>query len=316
MRTADKIRYFYIAAVISILIFATVTINSYEIHGEFRYRYLGLLVLAQLFEWVLLSIAWQQTVFRIFNKSLNLANCFVQLTMIMVGKYIPGKVWGMLARGMHLKSTGLEYADSLVATYVEQILFVHTGITLGSLAWYLVTGSELWALLGIVSILGILLVPALNTRLFSVGTRIAKRWLSDRIRLPDTPPALSLADYVKLYLLYTLHWLADLAIPSAVFLIVSPQWPTTDLLLLLAGANAFGIIIGFFAVFAPGGIGVREGVIVGLMLSYMPLQDATLFVLAYRLWLVIADLFSLSVAFVIRRLESATSRAVDAAPKS
>ena len=115
-----------------------------------------------------------------------------------------------------------------------------------------------------------------------------------------------MADYVRLYLLYTLHWLADLAIPSAVFLVVSPQWPTTDLLLLLAGANAFGIIVGFFAFFAPGGIGVREGVIVGLMLAYMPLQDAMLFVLAYRLWLVIADLFSLGVVFVIRRLGSAT----------
>ncbi len=304
MKTAYKIRYFYIVAVISILIFATITINSYEFHGEFHYHYLWFVVLAQVLEWILLSIAWQQTILRLSNKSQNLTDCFAQLTMVMVGKYIPGKVWGMLARGMHLKTTGLDYAESLVATYVEQILFVHTGITLGSLAWYLATGSGLWALLGIVSMLGILLVPALNTWLFSTGNRIIRRWLADKVRLPDTPPTLNMSDYVRLYLLYTLHWLADLAIPSAVFLIVSPQWPTTDLLLLLAGANAFGIIVGFFAFFAPGGIGVREGVIVGLMLAYMPLQDAMLFVLAYRLWLVIADLFSLGVVFVIRRLGS------------
>lgn len=304
MKTAYKIRYFYIVAVISILIFATITIDSYEFHGEFHYHYLWFVVLAQVLEWILLSIAWQQTILRLSNKSQNLADCFAQLTMVMVGKYIPGKVWGMLARGMHLKTTGLDYAESLVATYVEQILFVHTGITLGSLAWYLATGSGLWALLGIVSMLGILLVPALNTWLFSTGNRIIRRWLADKVRLPDTPPTLNMSDYVRLYLLYTLHWLADLAIPSAVFLIVSPQWPTTDLLLLLAGANAFGIIVGFFAFFAPGGIGVREGVIVGLMLAYMPLQDAMLFVLAYRLWLVIADLFSLGVVFVIRRLGS------------
>ncbi len=304
MKTAYKIRYFYIVAVISILIFATITIDSYEFHGEFHYHYLWFVVLAQVLEWILLSIAWQQTILRLSNKSQNLTDCFAQLTMVMVGKYIPGKVWGMLARGMHLKTTGLDYTESLVATYVEQILFVHTGITLGSLAWYLATGSGLWALLGIVSMLGILLVPALNTWLFSTGNRIIRRWLADKVRLPDTPPTLNMSDYVRLYLLYTLHWLADLAIPSAVFLIVSPQWPTTDLLLLLAGANAFGIIVGFFAFFAPGGIGVREGVIVGLMLAYMPLQDAMLFVLAYRLWLVIADLFSLGVVFVIRRLGS------------
>ena len=302
MKTVYKIRYFYLIAVISILLFATLTFDSYKINGDFNFQYLWLAVLAQVLEWILLSIAWQQTILRIFNTPLNLADSFTQLSMVMVGKYIPGKVWGMLARGMQLKTTGLEYAESLVATYIEQILFVHTGITLGSLAWYMVTGSELWALLGIVSILGIPLVPALNARLFSTGNRIVKRWLADMVRLPDSPPALSMADYVRLYLLYTLHWLADLAIPSAVFLVVSPQWPTTDLWLLLAGANAFGIIIGFFAFFAPGGIGVREGVVVGMMLAYMPLQDATLFVLAYRLWLVAADMFSLGVVFVIRRL--------------
>ena len=306
MKMAHKIRYFYIIAVISILVFATAAIDSYKFQGEFHFHYLWFAVLAQVFEWMLLSIAWQQTILRISKISLNLTDCFAQLSMVMVGKYIPGKVWGMLARGMHLKTTGLEYSYSVVATYIEQILFVHTGITLGALAWYLATGSGLWALLGIASALGILLVPTLNAWLFSTGNRIVNRWLANKVRLPDTPPALSMADYVWLYLLYTLHWLVDLAIPSAVFLIVSPQLPTTDLMLLLAGANAFGIIIGFFAVFAPGGIGVREGVIVGLMLPYMPLQDATLFVLAYRLWLVIADLFSLSVVFVIRRFESAT----------
>jgi uncharacterized membrane protein YbhN (UPF0104 family) len=92
-----------------------------------------------------------------------------------------------------------------------------------------------------------------------------------------------------------------LAIPTAIFLVIATQWPATDLLLLLAGANAFGIVLGFFAFFAPGGLGVREGVVIGMMLPYIELPEATLFVIAYRLWLVCTDLLSLIVVFVFRR---------------
>ena len=307
MKMASKFRIFYVIAVLSILFFAAITVDSFKVPSIIHYQFLGYALIAQIIEWLLLSMAWQQTVFRLFGNSQKLFDCFSQLSMVMVGKYIPGKIWGMLARGAHLKGTGLEFSESLIATYIEQILFVHTGVTLGALAWYLVTGNILWLLLLLFSLLGITLVPVLNVRLMSTGNRIVGRWLSERFRLPDTPLKISISDYAWLYLFYTIHWLADLAIPTAVFLVIATQWPSSDLLLLLAGANAFGIILGFFAFFAPGGVGVREGVIVAMMLPFIALPEATLFVIAYRLWLVFTDLLSLAVVFIFKRLLPVTS---------
>ncbi len=301
MKTTTLIRSFYVAAIISTLIIAGSAYEVFTWPEVVHYEHLLSALAAQTIQWILLAVAWRQTLICVFQRPVALAECFVQLSMVMVGKYIPGKVWGMLARGVHLKTSGLDYTESLIATYIEQLLIVHTGVTLGALAWSVATGAAVWIVLCVVSLLGIALVPILNAWLFGTGNRIVRRWLPDTIQLPKNPPAINTVDYLWLYCLYTIHWLADLAIPSAVILIISPQWPTTDLFLLLAGANAFGIILGFFAFFAPGGLGVREGVIVGLMMPYMPLQDATLFALAYRLWLVAADLLSLGVVFAIRR---------------
>jgi uncharacterized membrane protein YbhN (UPF0104 family) len=51
-----------------------------------------------------------------------------------------------------------------------------------------------------------------------------------------------------------------------------------------------GITLGFFAIFAPAGIGVREGVTSAILLNQMPLTDALLLSLLYRLWVVAIEL--------------------------
>ena len=90
----------------------------------------------------------------------------------------------MLARGIHLKDSGLEYSQSLIATYIEQLLFIHTGITIGSITWYLVTGNNLWFLLALTSILGIVLVPLLNGHMIRLGQSYSQRLANRKISSP------------------------------------------------------------------------------------------------------------------------------------
>jgi hypothetical protein len=54
-------------------------------------------------------------------------------------------------------------------------------------------------------------------------------------------------------------------------------------------ANTVGITIGFFAVFAPAGIGVREGMTAWMLSTYMPLADAVILTVLFRLWLLAVD---------------------------
>ena len=58
----------------------------------------------------------------------------------------------------------------------------------------------------------------------------------------------------------------------------------------LAATYIFAGIIGMLAIFIPGGIGVRESIIVLLASSYMPVEQAIILSLVARLYTTVADI--------------------------
>ena len=77
---------------------------------------------------------------------------------------------------------------------------------------------------------------------------------------------------------------------------------TLRLLLVLLLANTAGIWAGLLAVFALGGIGVREITSVAIMAAFMSVEHAVLICILARAWLVIMDLFSGIAAIAILNL--------------
>ena len=54
-------------------------------------------------------------------------------------------------------------------------------------------------------------------------------------------------------------------------------------------ANTTGIVLGFFAFFVPGGIGVREAVATFILAGFMPVREALLAAVCYRAWMILID---------------------------
>jgi uncharacterized membrane protein YbhN (UPF0104 family) len=68
----------------------------------------------------------------------------------------------------------------------------------------------------------------------------------------------------------------------------------------LTGAFAFSLTIGFLAVFVPGGLGVREGILVLLLSLYFPLPVATLISIFSRLYISVVELGGFLVSWAIK----------------
>lgn len=66
------------------------------------------------------------------------------------------------------------------------------------------------------------------------------------------------------------------------------------------GAFSGAMVLGFLAVIVPGGLGVREGVLVFLLSSSMPLPVTTLVALLYRLWFTLVEVVLFGISFLIR----------------
>jgi uncharacterized membrane protein YbhN (UPF0104 family) len=65
-------------------------------------------------------------------------------------------------------------------------------------------------------------------------------------------------------------------------------------LLAAVGINAAGWLMGFFAFFAPAGLGVREGGMAGMLAPLMPIDAAVVGVLLWRLLQVLVELLCLA----------------------
>lgn len=132
--------------------------------------------------------------------------------------------------------------------------------------------------------------PKLLEMLINFGLRLVRK---ERIGLE-----LKAKDLLLYLVYYNLSWfLFGLAFMFFVKSITPVSW---SLYLSLTGAFAFSLTIGFLAVFVPGGLGVREGILVLLLSLYFPLPVSTLIVIFSRLWISLVELGGALVSLPIK----------------
>ena len=72
-------------------------------------------------------------------------------------------------------------------------------------------------------------------------------------------------------------------------------------ILYLAGAFSFSSIVGILALFAPSGLGVREGILAVFLNRIMPTSIALVVSVVSRLWLTVAELAAVGVVFLLMK---------------
>ena len=100
--------------------------------------------------------------------------------------------------------------------------------------------------------------------------------------------------------LYVLNWLV---FGVALYLLIRSFYPVQpSLIVYLAGAFSFAGMVGILAVFAPSGLGVRDGLLALFLCQVMPTGVALLAAIVTRVWLTVAELASVGVVFSLMRL--------------
>lgn len=98
-----------------------------------------------------------------------------------------------------------------------------------------------------------------------------------------------MAGYAGALTLYVIYWVLS---GMALGLLVYPYLAADPLplLALITAALPAAVLTGFFALWAPGGIGVREGILVAILATRLPMETALFIALTYRVLCVISDL--------------------------
>jgi hypothetical protein len=100
--------------------------------------------------------------------------------------------------------------------------------------------------------------------------------------------SLSYLDMLKFLSFYLFNWLVMSAV---IYFFVNAIYPIKiEIFPPVAGIFALSMLAGFISLFTPAGLGVREGILSGLLAVYMPLEIAIVIALAWRLAQTIVEL--------------------------
>lgn len=204
-----------------------------------------------------------------------------------LGRYLPGKVWQIGAMGMMAQQVGVApeaaVGSALVVSLVHLLAgFAVVALTGGELlAGYVPAGSPLPIVLATLAV-GILAAPWL----LPVLARLASRITGRAIAAPALPPRAIWLAVAGSTLAWVLQGLAFGVLARALV-----GHATGDAASTIA-VYTLSYQVGFIALFAPGGIGVREGALHVLLVSaaLATSAEATLLVVASRLWLTVLEI--------------------------
>ena len=240
------------------------------------------------------TLAWHRTVRISGYSSISLRHAISSMGLSVFGKYIPGKLWVVLGRAGYLvEKYGWSKKEIGALSVQAQLISLWSGLFMGGLgiffigdeSWYGTAGLTLWAFLTIV------LFTPLPHRIFQQAIHMLfKKDLSI--------PFLATQSTLQVLPWYFLNWL--LWIASFYFFVDAITLGEAGIL--TGFAFPIAATLGILVLIAPGGIGVREGVLfVFLMACGLNTPEATTVAAASRLWFLTGECFVFILGFLFNK---------------
>lgn len=250
----------------------------------------SLLAVLLMLAWVASVAAWRQFVQAVSGRVPDWRSAFRQNGLLLIGKYLPGGVFGFLAR--LYDDDEVPRSQAALAGGIEQFVGLSLAIGFGGIL-YLSAMTEFYLLLATTLLLP--LVALVSVLL--VGKAVAHSpWLHKRI--PDFPAlnVVRLLTAAYLLLLVQILW-AGIAseLVQALFGIGINKSVG------IAGSFGLSVAAGMLVFVMPGGIIVREGTMIALMSPWLGAESALLLAAILRLANFGLDIIAGVVGFFCRR---------------
>lgn len=264
--------------------------TGFDVSSFFSNEWLWAAIPLQLTGLALFVLAWFLLLKHESQVTVSWGEASAHIGITLVAKYIPGKVWGLLGRSYLLTCKGASKRDAAELLLADQFLTFYSGILVGTIALALATSFPAGIVLLLVGIVSIPAVLKSYVRIVSWLLQIGRQLfakLANKLSIgavSDRSYSLGLP-----LLVYLLHWMVISIVLCILFLPSISTDVLTNSLLILA-AIPLGMMAGFLALWAPGGIGVREAVIVAILAINLDLEIATSIAITYRLICVANDL--------------------------
>jgi glycosyltransferase 2 family protein len=247
----------------------------------------GWLILSALVVWLMygfLIAAWR-IMLAGWGRELDFWSAARIWTVSSLGKYLPGKVWAVAGMAAMAQRAGVGVGPATGSAVILQVLAIGTGAAVAALTgWSSLRTAYPGAEVGLAALV-LITVVALAVLLRPDSVRRIVRIAVPEATVSLTPPVGAVAFGLAAN---TIAWLGY---GMALWLLAQGLLPKAGLGLMPAIAVfTASYLAGFLALFAPGGIGVREGVFILMLQGPIGIGAATALALASRILLTVTEL--------------------------
>ncbi len=243
-------------------------------------QFWGAVALLLLLIWGLAVISWRSYLFAYTGQRPTWRTAIRQLGLLLVGKYLPGGVFGFLARVYDQPQA--ERKSLVWAGLVEQAVGVAMPVAIGAILYGVARQQQsLWLCL----LLALpVLAAACGLALQSVSAHLP--WLR-RYTMASRPSFKLLLAATVLHFLQLMLW-------ATLVMLLAQQIFSLDAFAAMGVAAAFllAVAVGMLIVLAPGGIGAREAALFALSSQWLGAADALLLTAFLRLLTSALDVFA------------------------
>lgn len=206
-----------------------------------------------------------------------------------LGRYVPGKLWQIAGLAALAKGRGVPVLTATAAAVLGQGLALVAAAAVGMGAF--LTGPapyRRWGLVGAV-LMAILVVLIAIPRVFR---SLARGWF--RITGTELPDALGSRHAVAWLALYAVNWL----LYAFSFWVLVRSLGFGGDLVPVASAFAAAYVLGYVLVFAPAGLGPREGFLIMFLTPHLGATSAGVIAVVARVWTTLVELLPAGVFWI------------------
>ncbi len=217
-----------------------------------------------------------------------------------LGKYLPGKIWLLLSRFYFYESKGKSKKNISVALYFEMVTMIAAAglIFLAALILYREIGLfNSWNHSGWLVLLSLLGFVSLHPRVLQK----ILNWILVRFKRETISLTISYSNILWILFICIVSWVVG---GIGFYLFIGAVYPVApQYILFLTGALAISSTLGLIAIFAPSGLGVREGALVYLLSLMMATPIAVIISVLTRIWMTLVEIGLIGMVYLFRQLQ-------------
>lgn len=234
----------------------------------------------------------------------KLNNCSIQYVKAVsgylysiLGKYIPGKVFMLAARLPAYNEKNVPMRKVTICFFIENVCTLLGAAFLFLISLLFFPNDLLKDYMWVTIVLVIAFFICINPQIINFGLK----YLGKLIKKEDLEIPMTYGQMLKVVLLFIANWMI---VGVGFYMLVKSIYHPIPASQMLFAGGIFGLsaIIGIISIFAPSGIGVREGVMIAGLLLIMPDEYAVIISVISRLWATVAELILIFMAFLFEKI--------------